>query len=245
MSSQSWSESAFGIDHGEISKARRGPGVAPQRRDPHTSMVQRGGGGKYYNPSEDQKAAARARRAAQAAYKADKPNRRVGGGKKVPWSVHRKAMGRMPETMLPVLALGGGAAYALNRRTEVKKSKKDQAVDTALGATAGTAAGAGAVTFGGQAAKATLKNRRAKRGESPRERAIWAKHVNTHGGRKVQGKTNIWQAYAKYPKELPDWRGQRALAFKNRPAVSVGLAGIGTAAGAKYGYDRNRAKNKR
>lgn len=235
--------SAFGVEH-EFSKARRGPGVVHGRVDPNTSMVHRGGDN-YYNPSSEQVAAAKARRTKQAEQKAGKLDRRVGGGKKVPWSVHRKAMGKMPETMLPVLALGGGAAYALNRRTEVKKSKKkDQAVDTALGATAGTAAGAGAVTFGGQAAKITLKNRRAKRGESPREKQIWAQHAAKHGGRKVKGKTNIWRSYQNYPKELPDWKAQRALAFKNRPAVSLGLAGLGTAAGAKYGYDRNRAKNK-
>lgn len=248
MSTRSWSESAFGIDHGQISKARRGPGVVRGRVDPNTSMTHRGGAN-YFQPSEQQVAASRARRAQQAEYKAGRPDRRVGGGKKVPWKVHHKAMGRIPKTVVPILAVGGGAGYLLHQRTKpdeqvakMSPQKKEQTKDVALGATAGTAAGIGGVTLGGQAAKITLKNRRAKRGQSPREQKIWAQHVNTHGGRK--GKGNNWKAYSKYPKELPDWRGQRLLAFKNRPAVSIGLGLAGTAAGAKYGFDRNRAKNK-
>lgn len=176
-----------------------------------------------YVPTPEQLEAQRARKALQQEAKA---NRRSGVGSKLKFSTHWKAMGDVPAKTAGAALVTGGALYALNRDKIAKAEKKD----VALGATAGAAGTYAASNVVGQSAKITLKERRARRGTSPREEKIWAEHTEKHGkGQK---------AFAKYPKELPDWRGQRALAFKNNPKVAAGIMVAGTAAGAAYGAKR-------
>jgi ribosomal protein S18 acetylase RimI-like enzyme len=216
--------------------------------DPATSMTHRGGEG-YFHPSTEQVAAAKARRAGQkqasAHYQTNvKPKIRSGGGKIVPFAEHWRAAGKMPHVTAGILAAGGGAAYLLHRRTPQQQMAKSltpedrrKTENVGLGAAAGTAAGVGTMNLGGHAVKATLKQRRATRGTSPYEEKVWSEHKkkypSTSGG-------NRWKSYAKYPKELPDWKLHRGLAFKNRPAVSTGLVLAHTAAGVGYAMHRNK-----
>jgi hypothetical protein len=247
--------SAFGVDHGEmLSKARNGAGVTRARRgDPATSMVERKGPG-YFHPSNEQVAASKTRRAQQAVdsqrHRTEViPNRRVGAGRKLGWRVHRLASGRTAEVMAGTALIGGAATYALHDRTRVSKSEKDKNV--ALGSVAGGAGAATAFGVGGQATKIALKERRAKRGESPNEQKTWREHmakypkqshdnlVSIKGG-KVKVRPNNWKPFAAYPKSLPDWKAHRALAFKNRPGVGTAVVGAGALAGGLYGAHRNK-----
>ena len=213
--------SAFGVEHGEISKARRGP-TGGRHREGYPSMVHRGGEG-YHHPSAEQVTAAKQRRAAQQAAKASRYDRRT-GQKTLSLGHHLKAAGDLPAKTAVAATVAGGALYALNREKVSKAEKKD----VALGATAGAAGTYVASNAVGQGTKIALKERRARRGESPREAAIWRAHKAKHGNKSAD-------AYAKYPKELPDWRAQRALAVKNNPKVAAATLIAGTAAGAAYG----------
>jgi hypothetical protein len=199
--------SAFGVEHGEISKAAKEP--RPK-----------------YVPTPEQVEAQRARKAAQQAVKA---NRRSGVGSKLKFSTHWKAAGQIPAKTAGAALVTGGALYALNR-DKISKAKKK---DVALGATAGAAGTYATTNVTGQAIKIGLKERRAARGTSPREEKIWAEHKAKHpkGGH---------QMFVRYPKELPDWKLQRALAVKNKPVVAGALLAGGTAAGAAYGAKRSR-----
>jgi hypothetical protein len=225
--------SAFGIDHGGPIAKAAGAHRSPQRmaaiRD--ASMSHRGGSG-YFHPSADQVSAAKARRAAQAAFKAGRPDRRVGAGRKLTLLTHVE--GPLAAKALGAGALGAGAFGVVHHRTKVTKAdRRDRAVNTGLGAVGGAGLTTAVSYTGGQTVKAVLKERRAARGESPREAAIWAKHKRMHGNRGTE-------AFAKYPKSLPDWKAQRALAFKNKPAVVAGTLAAGTLAGAAYGNHRTK-----
>jgi len=231
-----------------VSKARRGPGVTRMRRDPATSMVARGGKKPYYRPSAEQVAAAKVRRSAQAAasehyHNVVKPNTPVGGGKKVPWRVHRAASGRMAETLGAISLASAGAGYALHRRTEVAKVDKDKAINTGLGAAAGAGAAPVALNVTSMSTKIGLKNARAKRGMSPNESKVWAQHAAKHGVKDDKGGRKIWRAYSQYPKELPHWKVHRALAFKNRPQVLPATIAAGAIAGGAIGaHKTNQAR---
>ena len=218
--------SAFGVEHGEISKARRGP-TGGRHREGYPSMTHRGGEG-YFNPSPEQVAAAKERRAKQAEFKASRYDRRT-GQKALSLGHHLKAAGDLPAKTAVAAVVGGGALYALNKEKVSKAEKKD----VALGATAGAAGTYVASNVAGQGLKATLKERRARRGESPREAAIWRQHKAKYGNKSAK-------AYAKYPRELPDWRLQRALAVKNNPKVAAATLVAGTAAGAAYGAKKDK-----
>ena len=226
-----------------IAKGRTAGGL--KNRPRVASMEHRGGEG-YFHPSPKQLTASRARRVSQAADRAqriaNKPNVRVGVGRKLHWTVHRKAAGRLPEVTAGVLAAGAGAGYLLHRRTEVDKAltqeQKNKSTNVGLGAAAGTAGGFTAMGVGGHATKIALKERRAKRGESPTERKIWSEHKAKY----AQHGPKSWKPYAAYPKSLPDWKIHRALAFKNRAPVSAGIVLSGTAAGAAYGLHRHNQK---
>jgi hypothetical protein len=246
--------SAFGIDHGEFSKARRGPGVTRGRRDPATSMVPRGGGGTYYNPTKEQRLASQQRRTAQAKasveHKANKPNVRVGGGKKYPLKMAMNEVGELKGlnrvvrhgTVAGAGLLAGtyGANRYIRHRDSVQKDdnqNRDRARVVASGVVGGVGgkllAGAG-TNMGGQLAKGKLKQRRAMRGSSPNEDKIWREHKAKYA--------NPTERHLKYPKSLPDWRAQRLLAFKNRPAVGRGALIAGAGLGAAYGVHEARKK---
>lgn len=236
--------SAFGVDH-TFSKARNRAGVTPSLMG-QNSMTHRGGEG-YFNPTDEQVAASQARRSQQKAegqrYRSDvKPKIRTGGGKKIPWAVHRAAMGRNTPRQLAVeagvatAAVGGLAAY--NHRDKIKKWDRkdtDTAVGGALGATAGGVGTKGALSVAGTGGKITLKNRRAARGESAYERKVWADHGKTYQTKYLNGKPADPKAYRKYPKELPDWKLQRAIAYKNTPKVARGIMAAGAVTGAALG----------
>jgi hypothetical protein len=241
--------SPFGVEHGEVYKARRGSGVTPSlKREDATSMVARGGTKPYYNPSAEQVAAAKVRRATQAGAsdhyrKVVKPNTPTGGGKKVPWRVHRAASGKMAETLGAITLASGAAGYALHRRTEVAKLDKDKSINTGLGAAAGAGAAGTGLNVASMGTKIALKNARAKRGSSPNEDKVWAKHAAKHGVRDDKGGTKIWRGYSQYPKELPHWKVHRALAFKNRPQVLPAVIAAGAVTGGAIGaHKTNQAR---
>jgi hypothetical protein len=228
-----------------VAKARRGPGYTGPH-NPATSMARRGGGGgNYFQPSSEQVAAAKARRAEQKQFSIKHQESKQfvprGGGKKVPWRVHRAASGRMAETLAGVTAASGGALYLLNRRNRepVAKLDKDKAIDTGLGAAAGAGLSATALNVGSMSTKIALKNVRAKRGQSHHEAKVWRAHAAKHGVRDESGGTKIWRAYSQYPKELPHWKAHRALAFKNRPQVLPATLAAGALAGGVYGHKKS------
>jgi hypothetical protein len=229
--------SAFGVEHGVISKAKpKGP---------------------RYEPTAEQRAASAANKAKQAAeslrLKQEKFNTRVGGGAKLGWKAHRAAMGKTPEFLAATTAVGGGALYALHRRTKFDRKKAENA---GLGAVAGATGSYTATFAGGQAGKIALKERRAKRGESPREKQVWQEHakkypttseepflqVKRDGGKpKIKIRQNKYKSYQHYPKDLPDWKGQRLLAHTGgSPRFTAGVVGAATAGGAAYGVHRTK-----
>lgn len=214
--------SAFGIDHGLVSKARRGNGG--RNKIDYPSMTHRGGEN-YYNPSPEQVTASRARRAEQAINKPDRMLTRKGGGKILPLATHLKAAGNLKYTGAAGLLIGGAAFHEMNKR--------DTSDNVALGAVGGTALAHSAQVAVGQGTKATLKQRRASRGESPAEAQIWRRHKAKFGN---QGH----KAFLNYPKELPDYRAQRLLAIKNKPSVATGTLLAGAAAGALYGHHKSK-----
>jgi hypothetical protein len=252
--------SAFGVEH-EVSKARRGPGVTRGKRDPATSMRARGGKGTYYQPTPEQVRASRMRRSAQKAKSYnDKQFKPRGGGARAGWAVHRAGSGRSLEAIGAATLLSAGAGALLHHRTKVNKADKEKRKNVALGATAGGGAAFTGFAGGGHAVKATLKERRAARGESLHEKKVWAAHtkqypstrkntryrVTREKGKmpKVQAPDRNYKTYTKYPKSLPDWRLQRALGHKNRPGVGVAVIGAGLAAGGAFGAKRTERKRK-
>lgn len=238
--------SAFGVEHSVVSKGANAGGlhryVGGVLRAGEKSMQHRGGAG-YFNPSPEQVAASKARRAKQAADRAariaNKENAPKFGGTAHGWREHRRASGNMLEIMTPIAATSAGTGYLLNRRTKVSKVDKERVKNEALGATAGGTAGIVGFGVGGQAVKAGLKERRAKRGVTPKERRIWREHVNANPA--IKGPlSGRWKGYVNYPKELPDWRIHRALAVKNHPVTGPAVIGATAVGGALYA--RNRSK---
>jgi hypothetical protein len=242
-----------------VRKARRGPGVTRGRRDPNTSMRERGGKGTYYQPTPEQVRAARVRRSAQ---KANAYNQKWhtphGGGGKAGFAVHRAASGRSLEAIGAATLIGGGALTALHHRTKVNKADKEKRTNVALGATAGGGAAFTGFAGGGHAVKATLKERRAARGETLHEKKVWAAHTKQYPSTRKNTRYRVtrekgqmpkvtppdrnYKTYTKYPKGLPDWRLQRALGHKNRPGVAAAVVGSGLAAGAAFGAHRTEKK---
>ncbi len=150
--------------------------------------------------------------------------------------------GRVPATAALTAAVAGGALYLLHRDRAghsgaVRKAAgRDPARDRreqALGALAGGAAGHTLDSVGGAATKAGLKIHRARVGRSPADSAIWRAHRARFGvepGMASTGKQQLAMHRA-YPKSLPAWRMQRALAIESRPAVVGALVAGGALAG--------------
>jgi hypothetical protein len=217
----------------EISKRPVRP--APWQVRGAGSMTERGGksGHGYYRPTEQQIAASRERRAAQKAasplLRAERQFRRK-PGVLPPLRSHIKA--GPAATVIEGAALAGASALAISHSRKVSKADGDRR-RVAAGAVGGVAAADAVSMAGGQAAKAILARRRIARGESPHEAAIWREHKAAHGilGRSTSATDNARKvaAHGSYPKSLPDWRGQRALAFKNKPAVYAATLAAGAA----------------
>lgn len=235
------------LERSGISKRPVRPGSQGYRaRAATTSMTERGGksGRGYYRPSEKMVAASRERRVAQAAaspaLRAERQFRRK-PGVLPPLRSHIKA--GPAATVIEGAALAGLAGAAIHRSRKVSKADGDRR-RTVAGAVGGLAAADATSMAGGQAAKAVLTRRRIARGESPHEAEIWRAHKASHGiqGRSTSSTSNAKKvaAHRTYPKTLPDWRGQRALAFKNKPAVYAGTLAAGAAAGAALVHRGNK-----
>lgn len=239
--------SAFGVDHGTISKAKKygqpGEPEAGARFGQSRKMAKKP---KYHQsklpfavPSKDEVAVQHARRTAQAAYKAGRQDRRI--GQLARGSFKRRALKPLLQPKGMIGAAAGTTALVELHRHPVHKSHR--ATNAALGSVAGAGVAGAVSDIGGQTLKARLKDRRARRGESPREAKIWAEHKRSHGvsgavksGMDAQTKKAIFRSY---PKELPDALGHRLLARKNPKLIMA----TGAVAGAAYGAHRHVQKN--
>lgn len=216
--------------------------------------------GERYIPTPEQLAAQKAKREAQAAgaqaAKDQAANTRVGAkwkGKPLSqtWRAH-VARGQVRNAITSgALAAGTGTLIMVNNK-QAKINKSDRTrrnVNTAAGAIGGAAAVDTLNTVGGQSAKALLKERRNRRGTSPNEDLIWSEHkrksLGIKPGQQIPGDSSIPQSakaktFRTYPKQLPDYKGQRLLAVKNTKAWTVGSLATGTVAGGLIA--RNRTK---
>ena len=149
-----------------------------------------------------------------------------------------------PLITTPVLANAAGAAalsgaaggYVHQRRKTLAKADTRDKKAMAAGAVAGAAGVEAAHVTAGQAGKRVAARARAKRWDKKVHQPVWDAHRKKHGiDEKVTGKTSNaakQRMYLSYPKELPGWKTQRAIAFKNKPAVYGGLLAAGAAGGA-------------
>jgi hypothetical protein len=248
--------SAFGVEHTQRSK------LAEARRKTHRTRMAKAVGAEYrqqmadrsvrrqaridarprkpyFNPSDEQKATTGARRTAQAAEKAGKQFRRV-PGKKLSFAEHIHP-GQVYNAALAGSAVLGGAALIHHDRKQLAKADHVKR-DTAAGAVVGTAAVDTASVVGGQGLKAVLKERRVSRGESPADAKVWSAHKKSHGvegraGGSIPNSTKL-KVYRSYPKALPDWRVQRALAVKNSPKFAAATLTGGAVTGALIAHHR-------
>lgn len=196
--------------------------------------------GEKYVPTPEQKAASEARRAAQAAAKEGKRHVVIPGTvKRLPLRTH------LNRNQVLNAGLSLGAAGLLGREV-TKLDDRDRR--TLLGAGAGLAAADAASVIGGQSAKAVLMRRRAARGETPHQQETWGAHKQKHGlkaGEEPTGHTPAktkHKIFTQYPKDLPDWKGQRALGWKNSARGTAAILGGGALAGGAMGRRREVAK---
>lgn len=192
--------------------------------------------GERYVPTPEQRAAQEARRQAQAAAKEAKRHQVIPGTvKRLPLSTHLNR-NQMVNAGLSTLAAGG----LLHASRDVRKAD-DRRRNQLLGAAGGVAAADAASVVGGQSAKAVLMRRRAARGETPFQQETWGAHKQKHGLKPGEEPTGHTPAkvkhgiYTQYPKELPDWKAQRVLGWKNSARGTAAILGTGALAGAAYG----------
>lgn len=135
-------------------------------------------------------------------------------------------------------ASGVGAMY-VNELAKSVVSDEDKA--TVAGGAAGWFAGQAGMTAGGYTAKKTLARRRKDALIADPEyrktyKREWDKFRHKYGFRtlKDEGISGMRRTaiMRHYPKTLKDWKGERALAWKNTPVVAVPLVGSVVAAGA-------------
>jgi len=148
------------------------------------------------------------------------------------------------------LTVGGYATHKLRQRTKVqpiaKKSTSDEKKNLALGGIAGAAGTEAGYIVGGQGLKGYLKVQRNKKGLTPEQEDIWAKHKQKAGlapGARPEKNTPFHirdKIYTKYPKELPHWRAQRLLGYKSRDSVYAATLAAGAGAGMAYAHHRNK-----
>lgn len=153
-------------------------------------------------------------------------------------------------TILPPTMVGSGA-YAMGKDKDLVKkadNNKDVAARTAAGTVAGGTAGYLASSVGGYAAKKTLAHRRMKALEQPgpyRKTYAdeWHKFKQKEGFKHLTDlKDNFARAdvMSRYPKTLKDWRGQRALAFKNKKGPYTALIAGPAVVGGAMAYKKNK-----
>ena len=213
-------------------------------------------GAPHFNPSTAQRAASAAHREDQAVTRAARPFVRKPTA--IPKLSSHIAGGQVRDAALAAAAVGGAGAllHYEHRKAQAGIAKmSDKQKQSAIGTTAGGVAGGGAAragtVVGGQTLKAHLKVQRAKVGVSPVDEKVWGEHKAAHGVRNITSATPNKvknSLYGSYPKALPGWKAQRALAFKNRPSVQVaaiGGAAIGGAALAHHMMDKPKKIGKR
>jgi hypothetical protein len=143
-----------------------------------------------------------------------------------------------------LLAAGVLASRKNERRQGHNPGSKH--VDEALGAGIGAGAVDAAMTSGGAQAKHTLTRRRESSmsrmnwDQKQAHNARWQSHLESHGVKRLEGASNATKikVMSSYPKGLPGWRAQRALAFKNRPTVVAGALLTGAAVGARAAHGK-------
>lgn len=145
-------------------------------------------------------------------------------------------------------AIGVGVGLAHPRRKKIAKADSHQVRNTALGGVVGSSAATGANLVGGQAVKAALKINRAHVGVSQKDIDVWAAHKAKYG---VRGKTHrsvpnktLVAIHENYPKQLPGWRTQRVLGFKNRASTRAGVKVVGALTGAELVHHHYANKQK-
>lgn len=121
---------------------------------------------------------------------------------------------------------------------EAMSKSSSREADAVLGGASGLAASTAGMTAAGFSAKkgvARLRYERLKDDpeQAAKERRVWDEHKRAHA--------KDWDTsrkFRRYPKEIAEWRLQRALGWKNHPAVAGGVAVGSAAAGAKWGWSR-------
>jgi hypothetical protein len=162
--------------------------------------------------------------------------------------------------------------YYLKRRNDKRERGEKpiggKAVDAAVGAGVGATVGDEGMLLGGWSSKRMLQRHRenteahwkAEGGkDDPRlkqSQAAWKAHKKkigftqmgeNHPGDRVDAtKPSVQRRISgTYPKEMPGWRGQRALAFKNKPAVGFLVPVAAGAVGMKIAASRAKVAERR
>ncbi len=167
-------------------------------------------------------------------------------------NVHLGSWQKKMYTILPPTMVGSGALAMGKDKELLKKSDTKQNAETAgrtaSGAVAGGTAGYLASSIGGYAAKKTLAYRRKKALEKPGPYRghyghEWGKFKAQEGFKHMSDLKNNFEradVMSRYPKTLKDWRGQRALAFKNKPVPYATLIAAPAVAGGVMAYKKNK-----
>jgi hypothetical protein len=140
-------------------------------------------------------------------------------------------------------------AAANHRRETASKADRDK-TNAALGAVGGVGAADAAYVAGGQGAKKLIRRHRQAHWNNKLHNPIWNEHRRKVGVEQAQSHTpNALKRklYEGYPKKLPGWKAQRALAYKNRPGVqgatytAAGLLGAHMASKPKHTKANDRS----
>lgn len=164
--------------------------------------------------------------------------------RRLPWHAHINRNQAINAGLSTTAAAGLGLLVHHRREQRTALAKRRDRKDFALGATAGALSADAAYVVGGQGAKARIKHVQQSRGFTPDEQRIWAEHKQRSGlkpGEKVRGSTS-WRVkhrlFAHYPKQLPAWRAQRVLGWKNNPIVNAAVVSSAALGGGLYATRR-------
>lgn len=137
---------------------------------------------------------------------------------------------------------GAGVAYHQAHKQPQKVGKaldKDEAIAATGGGVAGLAGSNLAYTAGGYAAKKHIARRRRDflinnpEQREPQKKA-WKAHLKSHGYARMSDVPMNQRVKVKWttPKNIHDWKLDRALAFKNKAATEIGVKGAAGVGGA-------------
>lgn len=166
----------------------------------------------------------------------------------------RKYPGEAGLTIAGPIGLGAGAAYTGQRNGRGTKQSNQQGVATMAGGAVGAVGYHGAV-LGALHGPDARKRKALAEGYGGKtrsqlgniERKAWRRAAG--GRRKAKpGERTPGQEmrfYRNFPKELPDWKVQRALGWTSRGAIGRGVQATAIAAGGLGGYEAHRAYQRR